>query len=722
MSRYIFERSFEEVFTKQRLYYELGMLKLPAKEHESVRQSIEKGVFFSEDPKRTFLLPKKDGSFRTVALASSRTKIVQRVLANELASVLTFSNHSYAFRKGKSPYKAIMRVRDYLKRERFVAKADIEKFFDRIDHTILMRKLEKIICDKKILHLIGYYLSQGFLQKNRWVDKSTGVYQGDVLSPLLSNIYLNDFDFYLEREGVKFVRYSDDMLFLGQTQEEVSQARKKASMYLAKLKLRFNVKKTYLSDIDKGFEYLGIHFLGNEMSIETVRLAQKANALKEKTRNLTLDQSIEKLNEMVSGFLNYYAKLIDDEAQMQLLQERLEEVVVEKIVQTKNKDRSISKNRLRVLLESLKSYIPQHRRRWIERLITRAYEILALQQPLDSAKKRVANEKRRFLQKQIKGSELVVTQTGAFIGFSQGKLKVKLRGKVIAEAPIARVERILILNKQISLSAYVIHECSKRKIDIDFIANDTPYALLTYYGHISPKLHQEQLKLQFSSRGLAYAKEITHTKALNQINLLKYYNRRRHDAFIASKIDQMKVLLRKVADVKEKKSLLGIEGSIATHYWSVFGTIIGVEGFLRTHKDSIDEINQALNYGYAILYNRVQSALLHEGLNLNYPLYHAMQKNKPTLVFDMVEEFRQPVVDREIIAMLNRGQKIRQNNGRLTKESIKLIVQHIQERLATPTKSRYGKTPLYNIIGFQANLLKRTILEGKKYKGFVNRY
>lgn len=718
----MFDKSFEEIFTRQRLFYELGMLKLDPAQSEEVRRSIEKGLFFEEDPKKTFEISKEDGSARKIALASHRTKIIQRVLANELATTLTFSDHSYAFRRGKSPYKAIMRVRDYLRTEHHVAKADIEKFFDRIDHTILMGKLEKIIRDKKILHLIGYYLSQGFLEKNRWVDKSEGVYQGDVLSPLLSNIYLNDFDFYLEREGVKFVRYSDDMLFLGKSREEVSQARKKAASYLSRLKLRFNAKKTYLSDIEKGFEYLGIHFSGNEMSIETLRLSKKANALRQKIRSLSLEQSVVKLNEMVSGFLNYYARLIDDDAQMNLLQGRLDEVVVEKIVQEKKREPSPSKNMLRIQLEMLKSYVPQHHKRWTEGLIARAYEEIALQKPLDSAQKRVAHEKQRFLQKQIKASELVVSKVGSFIGFSQGKLKVKLRGKVLAEAPIGRIERILILNKQVSLSTYVIHECAKRKIDIDFIEHDAPYALLTYYGHVSPKLHQEQLKLQFSPRGLAYAREITHDKALNQINLLKYYNRRRHDAQIASHIEEMEVLLQGVLRVKDKKRLLGIEGSIAVHYWNAFGKLVGAEGFIRTHRDSIDEINQALNYGYAILYNRVKSALLHEGLNLNYPLYHAMQKNKPTLVFDMVEEFRQPVVDREIIAMLNKGQKIRQSNGRLSKESIKLIVQHIQERLATPTKSRYGKTPLYNIIGFQANLLKRTILDGGKYKGFVNRY
>jgi CRISPR-associated protein Cas1 len=184
----------------------------------------------------------------------------------------------------------------------------------------------------------------------------------------------------------------------------------------------------------------------------------------------------------------------------------------------------------------------------------------------------------------------------------------------------------------------------------------------------------------------------------------------------------MQKLYLRIKTAKEKKSLMGIEGSISVQYWAAFGEVLGIDDFIRTHQNSKDELNQALNYGYAILYNRVQSALIHEGLNLYYPLYHSVQSNKPTLVYDMVEAFRQPVVDREILALLNRGQTLTQSNGRLSKDSIKLIVQNIQERLATPAPSRYGKSPLYNIIGFQMNHFKRSLLDGTTYKGFVNKY
>jgi group II intron reverse transcriptase/maturase/CRISPR-associated endonuclease Cas1 len=722
MKHSIFDKSFDDVFSASRLLYELGQITPPLGDLQTVRKAIEKRSFFEITPKQSFFLPKSDGSYREIALSSTQTKIIQRVLSTELGAAVPFSDRSYAFRRGKSPYKAIMRVRDSLRRYHHIAKADIQTFFDSIDHDILIRKLRKIIRDKQIVELIAYYLAKGTLRRGHWVDKNEGVYQGDVLSPLLSNIYLNDFDHYLESRGIMHVRYSDDLVFFGTSREEASRARRTAAEYLSKLKLHFNPKKTYLSNLDKGFEYLGIFFVENRLSIDTRRLTRKREKLHTETRKLTLEQSIEKLNQKVTGFQNYYARIIDDTTQMGMLQEALEEVIVRKVIDAKRSKTVTSKQQLRTLLEPLRTYTEVHHRHWIDGLISRAYSQLALDKPLESAHKRATSEKRTFLQKQIKSSEIVISEVGAYLGFSQGKIKVKLKGKVIMEAPVNRIQRILLLNKQSSLSTYLIYECARRKIDIDFIDRATPYAMLTYYHHVSPSLHMAQLKNYFSPRGLGYAKEVVHTKSRNQINLIKYLNRRRKNPQLQERIDTMQKLYQRIKRAKDKKALMGVEGSISVQYWAAFGEILGIEGFIRTHQGSVDEINQALNYGYAILYHRVQSALIHEGLNLYYPLYHSIQSNKPTLVYDMVEAFRQPVVDREILALLNRGQTLSQSNGRLSKASIKLIVQNIQERLATPTPSRYGKSPLYNIIGFQMNHLKRSLLDHTTYKGFVNKY
>ena len=275
----------------------------------------------------------------------------------------------------------------------------------------------------------------------------------------------------------------------------------------------------------------------------------------------------------------------------------------------------------------------------------------------------------------------------------------------------------------------MIYECSKRKIDIDFIDKLTPYAILTYYQSINNTLHLKQLKLINSSKALAISKEIVQTKSKNQINLLKYFSRYKKTADIdeyekiKTKIDKMNEIYKKIRIAKDKKSLMGYEGIISSHYWIGVRIIIGDNSFQRVTKSAKDEINQALNYGYAIIYNKVQSALIHTGVNIYHSIFHKDQPNKPTLVYDLVEEFRQPIVDREIISILNRGTKFKKSKQLLTEETTKTITQHIQKRLATLSKSRYGKMQIKDIITQQASLLKRVIeTEEIKYKGFVARF
>ena len=145
MKSSIFSKSFEEIFTTPRLLYELSRLVPRPRDYAQVQQEIRAGDFFDPAPKQSFSLPKSNGEFRQITLSSTKTKVIQKVLATELGHAMHFSDRSYAFRKGKSPYKAVMRVRDALRRYSHIAKADIHAFFDSIDHEILIQKLTRII-------------------------------------------------------------------------------------------------------------------------------------------------------------------------------------------------------------------------------------------------------------------------------------------------------------------------------------------------------------------------------------------------------------------------------------------------------------------------------------------------------------------------------------------------------------------------------------------------
>ncbi len=713
MKNYIFDKNFEEIFTNERIHFEAVKLKI----------DIDIKNFFDFAPHKTFLIPKNSNELREISIPDNKTKIIQKILHDELSSVLRFSDRSYAYQKNKSPLKAINRVKHIAKNFRFIIKSDIDDFFDRIDHVVLIEKLQKIIKDNKIIYLITIFLKNGTLFKGEWVDKFEGIYQGDVLSPLLSNIYLHSFDIFLQKNGIEFVRFADDLIFFSNEFEEAKHILKRVKKYLKKLHLSLNDDKTSISHISKPFIYLGvkIDLTNNRYSIENERLMEKISKLYKNTQNLSLEESIKKINEFIQGFSNYYLKIINDTKQFNILQENIENIIIDKIIYSKEKKLITQKTKFLSVLQNL-LFISKEAKNPYE-IIQIAYEKLKLKKPLKEAKKEIEKKKNLFLKNSLKTSELIISKTATHLSYYQGQIKISTKGEIPQKIPFHKIKRIIILNKSTSISTYLIYKCAQNKIDIDFIEENEPYALLTYYKTISKELHLKQLKLSVSPKGLIYSKALHYSKAKNQVNLLKYYNLRRNNQEIKERISKMQEFIKKIKSAKNSKTLMAIEGQISQQYWNSFKVIIDRPSFQRIHQHATDAINQALNYGYAILYNKIQSALIKEGLNIYYSFLHTTDYKKPTLVFDMIEPFRQPIVDREIVSIITKKQTLKTDGKLLTKESKKVVIQNIQERLATQTKTKYGKTTYLNLINFEVNNLKRAIeLNLDKIQFFIAKY
>ncbi len=734
----MYSKSYDEIFTKSRLKNALSNYK-KANDHDEVAFLIESGEFeeglkrgFIPEPVKHFTIPKSNNKKRELALSSTSAKVVQKILVEELEDVVEFSDKSYAFRKNKGTLKAINRTKNFLKIYYWVAKADIDDFFDSINQQKLIMILTKLIQDKKIVKLISLFLSNGMLKNNTWIDKQRGVYQGDNLSPLLSNIYLDSFDKFLESKNIAFVRYADDMVFFAKHKKDAKNILQVASEYLKKLDLKFGDDKSYISNKKDGFEYLGLRFAGGHITIDNDKLMSKLSKLSKKTKSKNLQKSIEVINEHVEGIRRYYAKILTSTSQYDILQKHIDSILIRKIKEAKKSKKINKKSNFKKLLYNLQSYediSTDEKEHHINELITKAYELINLETPLKSAKKEIEKNKAKFIKEQVKSSELILSKFGLSVGVTRGKITVKEHGKVVKTLPIKQATRIVILSKGVMLSSYLIYECSKRKIDIDFIDHKEPYALLTYYKSINNQAHLKQLDIKNSPKGLAIAKAIIKAKAKNQINLIKYYARYREETdkeefeLLDKKITKMEKIYKNIKKAKDSEALMGYEGSISKLYWSAFGVLIDNREFKRETFKASDAINQSINYGYGFLYNRVQSALVKNGLDLYHSFLHSDQPNKPTLVYDMVEEFRQAVVDREILSIVAKGTKLTSNKGSLTQKTIKIITQNIQERLATLTKWRKGKYKLENIIDEQVILLAQVIKsEDKKYKGFVVRF
>lgn len=727
----MFHKTFEQTFSKQNL--------ISVVDYEFLKNAIESDTFLKElineyipQPLKGFEIEKSNKEMRQLVISSTASKVLQKILINELEDIVKLSDKSYAFRKGKGTLKAINRTKDFLKKCSHIVKVDIDNFFDNINHDKLISIIQKIIQDKKIVSLIALFLKNGMLKEQQWIDKDKGVYQGDTISPFLSNLYLNIFDISMEKENIDFVRFADDIVIFAKDETNATKNLKIAMKYVKSLDLNFGEDKSYISNIDNGFEFLGLRFVKESITIDNDRLMKKISTLSKNTKNKNLQESIEFFNQYIIGIKNYYLKVITDKNQLTLLQNHIEQILIKKIVlakQNKIINQKIAFLKILMKLDDFEHREIDAKKDYAKLLIKNAYDIVASENPLQNAKNKIEKKKVEYLKEQLKSSEIVLNRFGLHIGLNRGKVIVKEYGKTISTTPIGWVSRIIVMSKGTSISTALIFECSNRKIDIDFIEKSKPYAQLIYLNTLNNELHLKQLDMKNNTQGLDIAKSIIKAKMKNQINLLKYFNRYRHEhedsdfLEIDKFIKQMESIFTKVDTAQNTQSLMGFEGSLSVAYWRGFGILIKDKAFKRETQNATDSTNQALNYGYAFIYHRVQSALVKSGLNIYNSFIHSNQPHKPTLVFDVVEMFRQFVVDREIISILNHGTELKSDKGKLTQESIKVITKHIQDRLATPTKWRNKKYKMVTIIEDEATELAQVIRGTKSvYKAFVARF
>jgi len=489
-----------------------------------------------------------------------------------------------------------------------------------------------------------------------------------------------------------------------------------------------------------------IRFVAGKIELSPQRVQHLCKRIDEVLNPVKHEPDIQKINQTTMGISNYYGKLIP-QATLEEIDAHLKQGLTFYLSEARRTKKIKNQAEIMAFLNQV-NYISQAYQgnfnaitKEISNGIKTAVKSLSYDNSIPfaepSVKKAIARKQRYYDEIADAGREILVSQPGVFIGKTKKGITIKENGVLKSTTPVHNLQNITIMSTGVSISGNVIRYCAENKIPIDFIDfSGLPYARLYAAVYPEAEIGNAQIKALDNGQAIEIIRLIITGKLKNQLYLLKYYYKYRKDKdadyaeVFAQRTLTIENAIEKISGLEginlaeTRASLMGHEGIAAAAYWDMIVRLLNNYTIFtgRERQGAQDLVNSLLNYGYGILYSRLWQAIISERLNPLISYLHVMEAGKPTLAFDLIEEFRQQVVDKVVFSLITKGEEMLIEKGQLTHETKTRLIEKILERLNNKEKFRGREMRMSEIIRFQVHAFAQHLLGIKTYKPYVGKW